>query len=361
MSSSIDPVARNIAILTTTLTTLMVLEYLWFLSDEVRLIWPRFWKTTEAKIYVVTRYAGLAGQSFNIWFAFRMLSGVSNSPSACRVWYSYQTGTIECLLLSVELLLMMRVYKMYKKDKSICALLFVFGGAQFTAMAVNAPSIVNGNHYSPTCVIISPHQNRIYVGVSIIATFVFVLVAMLWRYFGSAPEWSAEVPRAWLKLVVRDGSCTVIAIIVIFIFMFLCTTRVIDTQMSGNLVFYVLLSCLWFAAGRIVLHQERFRKLQESKKGSANDPSRWTITIEVDLDDMIPFDAPDIYPESPSDLKVESTQVSTFDSVSDLGTRDITDEHHCELEEDNASLSSRAPTFMIMERAISDEGSGSRK
>ncbi|KAG1738550.1 hypothetical protein EDB19DRAFT_1714295 [Suillus lakei] len=349
MSSSIDPVARNIAILTSThqrqLTTLMVLEY------PYRQIWP----PSEAKIYVVTRYAGLAGQSFNIWFAFRMLSGVSNSPSACRVWYSYQTGTIECLLLSVELLLMMRgssfsCTKCTKKTNLSVSLLLVFGGAQFTAMAVNAPSIVTGNHYSPTCVIISPHQSRIYVGVSIIATFVFVLVAMLWRYFGSTPEWSAEVPRAWLKLVV-----------LIFIFMFLCTTHVIDTQMSGNLVFYVLLSCLWFAAGRIVLHQERFRKLQESKKGSANDPSRWTITIEVDLDDMIPFDAPDIYPESPSDLKVESTEVSTFDSVSDVGTRDITDEHHCELEEDHASLSSRAPTFMIMERAISDEGSGSRK
>lgn len=47
--------------------------------------------------------------------------------------------------------------------------------------------------------------------VSIIVTFVFILVAMLWRYFGNQPGWS-EVPHAWLKLTVRDGSCTVIAI-----------------------------------------------------------------------------------------------------------------------------------------------------
>ncbi|KAG2364298.1 hypothetical protein BDR07DRAFT_1459752, partial [Suillus spraguei] len=84
----------------------MVLEYIWFLSDEVRLVWPRFWKTTEAKIYVVTRYAGLAGQSFNIWFAFRMVSEVPNSPFICRVWASYQAAMTQCLLLSVELLLM---------------------------------------------------------------------------------------------------------------------------------------------------------------------------------------------------------------------------------------------------------------
>ncbi|KAG2351762.1 hypothetical protein BDR07DRAFT_1017046 [Suillus spraguei] len=40
MSPSIDPVARNITIITTTLTALMVLEYIRFLSDEIRLVWP---------------------------------------------------------------------------------------------------------------------------------------------------------------------------------------------------------------------------------------------------------------------------------------------------------------------------------
>ncbi|KAG1816540.1 uncharacterized protein BJ212DRAFT_195513 [Suillus subaureus] len=246
MSPSIDPVARNITILTTTLTGLMVLEYFWFLSDEIKLVWPRFWKTAEATIYVMTRYAGLAGQSFNIWFALRMASGVPNSPSTCRVWSLYQTVIIQCLLLSVELLLMLRVYKMYNKGKPIFALLFIFSGAQVAAMAVSARLIITGTRYSPTCVIISPHHSRIYVGVSIIVTFAFIHFTMLWRFFRSTSSRS-EALRAWLKLAVRDGSYTAIAIIVIVIFMFLCSTHVIDTKMSGNIIFYVLLSCLWFA------------------------------------------------------------------------------------------------------------------
>lgn len=328
MSPSIDPVARNIVIITTTLTALMALEYIYFFLDEVRLVWPRFRKTTEAKIYVMTRYAGLAGQSFNIWFAFRMASGVPNSPFACRVWTSYQIATIQYLLLSVESLLMLRVYKMYNKGKYISALLFILGSAQSAAMAVNARWIITGTRYSPTCVIILPHyHSRIYVGVSIIATFMFILVTMLWRFSKSPSGWS-ELSRAWLKLAVRDGSCTAIAITAILVFMFLCTTGVIDTRMSGNIIFYVLLSCLWFAAGRIVLHQEKFRIIQKSQKGGVNDPSRWTQTIEVNLDDIRPFDDPDTCPTSPSGSEVESTKASTlFDSMSAAGMKDITDEH----------------------------------
>lgn len=338
MSPSIDPVARNIAIITTTLTTLMVLEYIYFLSDEIRLVWPRFWKTTEAKLYVITRYAGLAGQSFNIWFAFRMVSGVPNSPFACRAWSSYQTATIQWLLLSVESLLMIRVYKMYKKSKTICALSFVIGGMQSAAMVVNARSIITGTQYSPTCVIISPHHSRIYVGVSIIVTFMFILVTMLWRFFKSTSSWS-ETPQAWLKLAVRDGSCAATAITVILIFMFLCTTHVINTPMSGNIIFYVLLSCLWFATGRIVLHHEKFRDAQESKMGGIDYPRQLTQTIEVNLDDIRPFDDPETYPTGHCGFEVESTKGSTlFNSTSGAGTMDITDEHLCKREEDNASV-----------------------
>lgn len=105
--------------------------------------------------------------------------------------------------------------------------------------------------------------------------------------------------------------------------------------MSGNFVFYVLFSCLWFAAGRIVLHQEKFRKIQESQKGNVHDPSRWTETIEVDLGDVEPFDDPDACPTSASSLEVESTKAFTsFDSMSDGGTRDITDEHIYEWEDE---------------------------
>jgi hypothetical protein len=166
----------------------------------------------------------------------------------------------------------------------------------------------------------------------------FILVTMLWRFFKSTSSWS-ETPQAWLKLAVRDGSCAATAITVILIFMFLCTTHVINTPMSGNIIFYVLLSCLWFATGRIVLHHEKFRDAQESKMGGIDYPRQLTQTIEVNLDDIRPFDDPETYPTGHCGFEVESTKGSTlFNSTSGAGTMDITDEHLCKREEDNASV-----------------------
>ncbi|KAG1737104.1 uncharacterized protein EDB91DRAFT_1083143 [Suillus paluster] len=254
---------------------LMILEYFWFVSDEFRLVWPRVRKSIEAKLFLVTR----------------MQSGVSNDAKDCRSWYSYQTAMIQWLLLAVEVILMRQVYKIFQKDKYITGLLFVFAGAQIAAMA--------------------------------------------WRYFRGTSRLS-EVSRDWLKITVRDGSCTTIA--------------VIDEWKHCFLV------------GRIVINQEKFRESQKSQKSDGNDPHGWTTLLEVEPEGIAPFDDPDAYPESPSDLKVESTtHVSTsFDSESDVGTTDITDERPCEMAEDDMSPSGCSLTFTHTETGISGEGSGSR-
>jgi hypothetical protein len=82
-------------------------------------------------------------------------SGVIAHDAGC-VAFGLTLG--ECLFSLVA------VYKMYKKGKPICVLLFIFGGAQCAAMAINARLIITGSRYSPTCVILSPHHSRIYVG-----------------------------------------------------------------------------------------------------------------------------------------------------------------------------------------------------
>jgi hypothetical protein len=150
------------------------------------------------------------------------------------------------------------------------------------------------------------------------------------------------------------------------------------TPFSLNFI-SVLLSFLWFAveceilsdrslphsilqAGRLVLHQEMFREIQEFQDGDTDDTlaSQWTETIEVDLNDITSFDDSNVRPMSPSGSEVGSPEVYTaFDSLSDAETRDITDEHVCEWEEDNAPLTSCTPAFMLIERYISGEGSDS--
>ncbi|KAJ8581175.1 hypothetical protein M405DRAFT_832986 [Rhizopogon salebrosus TDB-379] len=276
MSPSVEPetVAHNILIVSTSLSGLMVLEYAWNIPFEVRVIWPQFRKSAEVKIFVIARYIGLAGQIFNIWFSNKMASGIPSNPLACKAWYSYQAVTTQCLLMSVELLLMLRVCDIYKNHKYIICILFVFAGAQCAAMAISALMILPGQSSSATCFLVVSHPGLIHVGVSTIAINWCILTMILWRCFRDT--WPK--PRSYLRIMVRDSICTVVAVTGNFLFVVLMPTGVLHSQTCNNILFHVMLFSLWFAAGRLVLHKERFN----------HDPQNNSELTEVDLDCLEP-------------------------------------------------------------------------
>ncbi|OJA17854.1 hypothetical protein AZE42_09843 [Rhizopogon vesiculosus] len=66
--------------------------------------------------------------------------------------------------MSVELLLMRRVCKMYNNDRYILGILHLFAVAQCAGMAISAWMVVPGLSPSPTCVMIESHPGQIYLG-----------------------------------------------------------------------------------------------------------------------------------------------------------------------------------------------------
>ncbi|OAX32022.1 hypothetical protein K503DRAFT_805590 [Rhizopogon vinicolor AM-OR11-026] len=340
-------VARDVLTINTTLAGLMVLEYAWNIRFEMRVIWPQFWKGAEAKIFVVARYLGLAGEIFNVWFASRMASGIPNHPLACRAWYSYHAATVQCLLMSVELLLMRRVCKMYNNDRYIIGILHLFAIAQCAGMAISAWMVVPGLSPSPTCVMVESHPGQIYLGASTIVINLCLLAMILWRYFRG--NWQ-EPLCSYFKITVRDSICTVITVTGIFMFMVLEPIGVHLSQTSKNIHFQLILFSLWFATGRLVLDKERFfHELQNNNE-----------LTEVDLDDLEPpDDSDDLCPARPSNSEVVPTDVAiAFNSESGVGTEeDITDERLCDLVDD--ALLSRCA--MCMQTGNGVEGSESRK
>jgi len=345
MSPSTEAVERNVLIVSSFVTGLMMIEYLWSIRFEVNIIWPRIRKNAEAKIYVLSRYVGLAGQVFNVWFARRMASGIPTHPRACMVWYSYQAATIQCLLTLVELLLMMRVYNIYKKGRYVLGILGIFVGTQCAAMVVSTRMVVPGQRTSPTCILVATHPGPIYVGVSTIVINWCVLAMILRRCARVA--WLE--PGSYFRVMVRDSTCTVIVMTGCFVFVILMAIGVLDSLTVHNVLFYLMLSSLWFSAGRLVLSKEKFR--QEHKDDA-------DITL-VDLDDLEPSDF-DACLAGPYDSKVVPIEVSiTVNPESDVGLEgDITDEPLCHWA-DRGSLSSCASTILRTEMSRDEEGSGS--
>jgi len=345
MPPSTEAIERNVLIVSSFLTGLMMMEYFWNFWFEVNIIWPRIRKNAEAMIYVISRYVGLAGQIFNVWFAQRMVSGIPTHPRACMVWYSYQAATIQCLLTLVELLLMMRVYKIYKKDKYVLGILGVFVGTQIAAMVVSTRMVVPGQRTSPTCILVTTHPGPIYVGISTIVINWCILAMILRRCARDA--WLE--PESYLRVMVRDSTCTVIVVTGCFVFVILMAIGVLDSLTVQNVLFYLMVSSLWFSAGRLVLGKEKFR--QEHKDDA-------DITL-VDLDDLEPPDL-DACLAGPYDSKVVPIEVSiAVDPESDVGLEgDITDEPLCHWA-DHGPLPSCAPTILRTEMGRDEEGSGS--
>jgi len=345
MSPSVGPeaVARNILIVSTMLTGLMVLEYAWNIRFEVRVIWPRVRKSAEAKLFVIARYVGLPGQIFNVLAAGRMVTGIPNHPLVCKAWHWYQAATIQTLLMSVELLLMLQVCKLYNNDKFVLFTLFAFAIAQCTAMGISARMVIPDLGSSPICMVVESPPGQIYLGASNIAIHLCLLAMILWRY--SRGNWS-EPLCSYLKIAVRDSTCAVIAVTGSFVFVAI-PAGVLQSQTSRNIIFPVVFFSLWFAAGRLVLDKEKF--CQESQ----ND----LRVTEMDLDDPGPDDF-DVCPARSSDSKVMPTRASVAVD-SELGVvleEDITDEHLCDCVDD-ASLSSCAPTILRMEMGGGGENS----
>ncbi|KAJ8582961.1 hypothetical protein M405DRAFT_937493 [Rhizopogon salebrosus TDB-379] len=342
MSPSTEDVQRNVLIVSSFLTGLMVLDYTWNFRFEAQVMWPRIRKTVEVKIFMIARYVGLAGQIFNVWFAQRMTSGIPAHPRACMAWYLYQAVTIQCLLTLVELLLMFRAYKVYNKDKYVLAILIGLAGTQCAAMVVSTRVVVHSQSSSPTCVLVVPHPGRIYVAISTIMTNWCILAMILWRCARSA--WLE--PESYARVMVRDSICTVIAVTGCFISLIF----MLKSLTGQNILFHLMLACFWFSAGWLVLDREKFRQAHKDDRATL---SRTTM----DFDESVPPD--DACPAGPYDSKDVPIEVFSIavDPESDKRLeRDITDEPRCD-REDRESLSSRASTILRMEMGRGEEGS----
>ncbi|OAX40290.1 hypothetical protein K503DRAFT_855466 [Rhizopogon vinicolor AM-OR11-026] len=350
MSPSTEPgaVGRNRLIVSTSLAGLMVLEYAWNIRFEVQVIWPQFRKSAKTKIFMVARYVGLTGQILDVWFAKRMASGTPTHPLTCKTWYSFHGMTVQCLLISVELLLVLRACKMYNNNGYVIGLLCVFLGAQCAGMAITVRMVVPILSPSPTCMMVESHPGQIYVGALTIASNLCFLTVILWRYLRS--NWPKFL-RPYVEIMARDSICTVIVVTGNCLVVIFTPLRTQQPQTIRNIIFPLMVFSFWLVAGRLVLNTERFR--QEFQ----NDHE----LTDVDLDNLEPLEDSDICPAMPSDPKVAQIALSiTVDSEPGVGTEeDIADERIYDWADD-ASLRSCAPT-MSMETVNGGECYGSRK
>lgn len=255
MSDALVELARKVAISACVSLGLMTVEFAWLLRDEINVVWPGVRiRNPYALTYVLTRYLGLVGQCFNVYFSLRIASGAITSPALCKMWFRYQAITIQVLLAAMECALMHRIYALFLKNRWILALLVLLGTSQLASMFVSARLAIPQLAHSNTCYVIKPHPSTIYFGATSMTPNPAILFMLSWKYLRLPVTWTQS---PFGHNLLRDSTLSLVAILGLLFVMILSNSGVMQTPVNGNVLYYWFFCTLWISLGRLIVNHSK--------------------------------------------------------------------------------------------------------
>ncbi|KAF8889116.1 hypothetical protein BD779DRAFT_419996 [Infundibulicybe gibba] len=100
----------------------LIWEILATSSDEYKYIWRQNWTSVKC-IYLFCRYFSLIVQIANYAITRGPISRIPVAYTTCQTWFAFQITCTASLLCAVNVLLMLRVYALYNKDRRIAVFL----------------------------------------------------------------------------------------------------------------------------------------------------------------------------------------------------------------------------------------------
>ncbi|KIP08568.1 hypothetical protein PHLGIDRAFT_376883 [Phlebiopsis gigantea 11061_1 CR5-6] len=127
------------------------------LADEVDYLW-RGDVSWVKWIYTFIRYAPIlhAGIVINHY------GTKGNSSSTCKAYIAYELAFLEALTMAVEVILMIRVFVLYKLNQILRVVILVAFLAEVVSMIVTISFVIIGQHYTDDC--IGDASPEIFVG-----------------------------------------------------------------------------------------------------------------------------------------------------------------------------------------------------
>ncbi|KDQ52686.1 hypothetical protein JAAARDRAFT_39965 [Jaapia argillacea MUCL 33604] len=111
-------------VVTVSSLTFVVWDILITLDDEVNYIWSQGWRSPTKWLFLFTRYFSLGSQ---LVMSLRSMGGLGRFPQGsegvCRGWFFFQLLTVQILISTVESILTLRVYALYRCIRPIRILL----------------------------------------------------------------------------------------------------------------------------------------------------------------------------------------------------------------------------------------------
>ncbi|KDR74607.1 hypothetical protein GALMADRAFT_558548 [Galerina marginata CBS 339.88] len=162
-------------------------------------------------LYLFARYFGIGSQIFSVFYTTRHLSTTPIPSETCRRWFYFQIITIMALQTSVEVILILRVYALYRKSTLVGYILTFAILAEICLGVYLAVSAFDSLEYNAACIVTAASREMARVGGCIGVTQTIIWGFALYKYRQGLQEGWADIPV--VSRVMRDGSSTFVAII----------------------------------------------------------------------------------------------------------------------------------------------------
>ncbi|KAI0938652.1 hypothetical protein AcW1_001671 [Taiwanofungus camphoratus] len=241
-------------------TCLLVWDTIIHIDDEIEYIWrgPRSWMKWA---YAFVRHFPYVAQSSILVLIIRSDLGQIWSTRQCLDWIIYQLCVMESVTITVEAVLIVRVYAMYNRSKAILSVVFALFLAEIISMiSVIAVSMPNMSFTMSQCLIThAPNVFTTYWFLSLaFETILFGLTLI--KFFGNVSN-KHLVKHSILYVLVRDGTwayALIFAIMLLNALMF----RLIDNPTAG-LCFFWELTTMSSAGSHVLLNLRRHGEQSE--------------------------------------------------------------------------------------------------
>jgi len=249
--------------------TFIVWEWLITLSFEVDIIWRKETPRYTKLLYCTPRYLGLISL---IWNTFMMSYIHLVNPKICRWWHGFQVLTADVMLLSLEILLMVRVFALYDRKQWIAVFLGAVLGLKTTALIILSALTLGMITFGNACLVKRAPRTVVYISFLDILIQTLFWAATLYKYLRTRWE-SGWQTIPLLTLVTRDSAFTFALLLVLYV---MSMVDAINGAAFHHMGFPICVAITSLSSCRLIMNMRTFTFIQP---GPEDDDAQLTTLI----------------------------------------------------------------------------------
>lgn len=256
-------------------------------DDEVNLIWSRPNTCWVKWIFLFIRYFALAAQLANRSIESAIRSNLYLDTELLRHWFSCQVVVATILMLAVELVLMARVYALYKKSMCIGGILLVLLLGEVLTVLIGVAMTAPGNDFGVKNILASSPSSYTSFGIAAAISQFTILVLTLVKYRTAVKGGWGNAPI--MLVMVRDGIVAFVILLVVTMMTIIATMLPNEYAPVGNSWFLSIVAC---AGSRLIINMQNLPTHSCSEESSACSVSIQFTTLSPDFTTLSPdYDA----------------------------------------------------------------------